>query len=397
MDAAMPQVDVRSLLVSNRYFPPQRGGISHFMGSVAIALGRDRVCCLTNAELGAEEGEVERQGVAVYRSPRAFSDQTITQALGLGLSYAQILFREHPQVVQLAMAYEGHIGLFGRRILGLPFVIYAHGNEVLDAIDSQWDKPKIALQQAARVFANSRFTADLVRQAGVDPRRVEIIHPGCNTEQFQPHQPSREFRERLLGRHWKNRILLTVGLESMKGHDMVIKALPKLLQTFPDVTYLIVGGGSQERLASLASECGVRGNVVFAGLVRQIDLPSVYSICDIFVMPSRQNLAKHSVEGFGMAYLEASASAKPVVGGRAGGVPDAVMDGITGLLVDPLDCEDIGQALGRLLSKPDYAQLLGEQGRSRTVNEFRWELVGKRIQSLLNRVVQEDRKPGALC
>lgn len=391
-DRSEQKGDVKSLLVSNLYFPPQRGGISHFMGSIAKALGPQRVCCLTSVSADGSGGEVEAEGVRIYRRSLAFSPVTAIQAAGLGLAYAEIMARERPRVVQLAMAYEGTVGLWGHRMLGLPFVIYAHGNEILDAGQAQWKKPLLALRQAARVFANSRFTGELVKQVGVDPSRVAIVRPGCDVEEFRPQEPERAFRERLLGAHSNSRVLLTVGLESLKGHDMVIRALPSLLKSFPDVTYLVVGGGSQERLDVLARECGVRDHVIFTGRVAQSDLPAVYGLCEIFVMPSRQDLAAHSVEGFGLVYLEASASGKPVVGGRSGGVPDAVVEGTTGLLVDPLDPKDIAAALTRLLTNRDYARQLGEQGRVRTVGEFRWESVGRQVQGLLNEVDLENKR-----
>ena len=95
---------------------------------------------------------------------------------------------------------------------------------------------------------------------------------------------------------------------------MVIRALPSLLQTVPDVTYVIAGSGPQERLDHLARELGVRDRVIFTGLVSDEDLAAIYALCDLFVMPSRQDLAQHSVEGFGLVFLEANACGKPVIG-----------------------------------------------------------------------------------
>ncbi len=379
--------EVKSLLVSHRYFPPQRGGISHFMASVASALGPRRVCCLTSVPSDGREATIEDQGIRVYRSPSAFSDVAAVQTIGLGLTLSQIMLRDRPQVIQLAMAYEGFLGLWAERYLRLPFVVYAHGNEILDAMKSDYAKPRLALQRASRVFANSRFTADLVRDAGVDPGKIDIIRPGCDTDRFCPREPDKAFRDRILGARGASRVLLTVGLECLKGHDMVIRALPRLLKTIPDVTYLIAGAGPSDGLDALARECGVRDHVVFLGLVPEEDLPDIYALSDVFVMPSRQNLAIHSVEGFGLVYLEASASGKPVIGGRSGGVPDAVVDGVTGLLVDPVDPDDIANALCTLLSRPELSRELGENGRRRAMSEFRWETVGARVQAHLNEVV----------
>ncbi len=380
--------DAKSLLVSNLYFPPQKGGISHFMSSVATSLGRERVCCLTAVKSDRHEMTVCDKGIRVYRRPLAFSGRTAVQAVNLGFALSQIMVMERPQIIQLAMAYEGYIGLQLQRWIGLPFVVYAHGNEILDAANGKWQTPRLALMQAARVFANSRFTAGLLQGMGVKPERIEIVWPGCDAKRFKPQEPSRSLRDKFLGSRQNGRVILTVGLESLKGHDMVIRALPRIRRSFPDITYLIVGGGSQDKLDALARELGVRNHVIFSGLVSDEDIPGVYGLCDVFAMPSRQDLAAHNVEGFGLAYLEANASGKPVVGGKSGGVEDAVVEGLTGLLVNPLDPEDIASALETLLGKPDFARSLGEHGRQRVVNEFAWDTIGKRVQSILNSVVQ---------
>ena len=119
---------MRSLLIST-YYPPEHGGISHYMASVARALGPARVSCLTNVPAGP--GADEADGVHVYRRPRAFATSKLTQALAVATTVGEIMLRERPQAVQLATTTsEGYFGLWLRRWLGLPYVIYAHGHEV---------------------------------------------------------------------------------------------------------------------------------------------------------------------------------------------------------------------------------------------------------------------------
>jgi phosphatidyl-myo-inositol dimannoside synthase len=383
---------VKSLLVSNMYFPPQAGGISRFMGSVASSLGPDHVCCLTSVPSNPGSRK-DNLGIRVYRKPAAFSQTTSVQAISLALAISQIMLIERPQIIQLAMAYEGFIGLWLRRWFRLPFVVYAYGNEILDAMQSEWQSPRLALLRADRVLACSQFTLDLVRKAGVDPERAMIVHPGCDVHRFQPLRPHETFREKILGRRSKDRVILTVGLESLKGHDMVIRALPLLLQTVPDVTYVIVGAGPQAGLDHLACELGVRDHVIFTGLVPDEDLPAIYALCDVFAMPSRQNLVEHSVEGFGLVFLEANACGKPVIGGRSGGISDAVVDGVTGFLVNPQNPQEIANVLKILLTNRELARRLGDQGRSRVLNEFTWDTVCKRIQAILDSIVEDRSAP----
>lgn len=382
---------VKSLLISSAYFPPQTGGISRYMASVCSTLGGEEMCCLT----GVSSNDRDRKNGSwprVYRRPSAFAKARHVQAPSLGVSVVQILLRERPDVVQIATADDGYIGLWLRKQFQLPYVIYAHGNEILDAARSDWGKPTESLRRASRVLAVSRFTAALVEETGVNAKRIEIVHPGCDIDSFRPHLPGSLLRKRYLGGRHRGHVILSVGnLVSRKGHDMVIRALPRLLGAMEDVTYLIVGDGPYRTvLEELASELDVREHVVFAGKVPDEDLPDIYALCDVFVLPSREQPNLCDIEGFGMVFLEANASGKPVVAGRSGGVGDAVVDGETGLLVDPLDPDGIASSIERLLATPRLASRMGKQGRERAVREFSWVAVGERLRGILQHVRQEE-------
>jgi len=310
------------------------------------------------------------------------------RALTLACSLSEIAVRDRPRVVQLSTCDEGYLALQLQRWFRLPFVIYAHGNEILAAIDSDWDKPRLALKKAACVLANSSFTAGLLQMAGVAAEAIAIIPLGCDISKFRPRRPNLQLRQKVLGDRARGPVILTVGnLVERKGHDMVIRSLPVVCQRVPDVTYLIVGTGPfKERLSELATELGLRDRIIFAGKVSDDELPDVYAMCDVFAMPSRARLASHDVEGFGLVFLEAGACAKPVVAGRSGGIEDAVVDGVTGLIVDPSDARDIGQALIRLLTDSELRGRLGQQSRDRVEKEHTWSMLGARVQSILERV-----------
>lgn len=384
---------MKSLLVSAAEFPPQTGGISRYMASVCEALGRDEVCCLTGVP--RNDACDDEHSPRVYRRPRAFAKARHVQAMSLGTAVFQILMKEHLDVVQIAVANEGNIGLWLKRHFGLPFVVYAHGNEILNATRSEWAKPRHSLRGASRVLAVSRYTAALVQEAGVSPERIVIVHPGCDVEQFRPHTPNGGLRNGTLAKERLRRpLILSVGnLVSRKGHDMVIRALPRLLATRGDLTYLIVGDGPfRQELERLAFEVGVRKHVIFAGRVSDEELPEMYALCDVFVMASREKPEACDVEGFGMVYLEAGATGKPVVAGRSGGVGDAVVDGETGVLVDPLCPDAIASSIEMVLKNPDLAIRMGNNGRQRAVREFSWPAVGKRLRTILRDVVEEERR-----
>lgn len=357
------------------------------MEEICLALGPGNVSCLTGVREGQRSSE-RLEAIHVYRRPSVFGKNRFMRALTLAYSCLEIALRDRPRVVQLSTCDEGYLGLWLQRWLKLPFVVYAHGNEILEAIDSDWEKPRLALRQAGCVLANSSFTAGLLEVAGVRPEAIKIIPLGCDINKFRPRVPNIQLRRRVLGNRAGGPVILTVGnLVERKGHDMVIWALPAVSELVPDVTYLIVGNGPfKNQLDELASELGVRDRVIFAGRVSDDELPEFYALSDVFVMPSRARLGSNDVEGFGIVFLEAAASAKPVVAGRSGGIEDAVVDGLTGLVVDPSDARDIGQALIRLLTNDELRGRLGRQGRDRAQKEYTWSIVGAEVQDILEQV-----------
>jgi phosphatidylinositol alpha-1,6-mannosyltransferase len=357
------------------------------MAALVQHLGPARVCCLTGVP-GSRVASGEKIG-GVYRRPAAFRRPRWRKAAAWGLALTEIMARERPRAVQIGIIDDGHLGVWLKRWLRLPFLVYAHGNDILRVLQDVWPRERTQLQAADRIVANSRFTAGLVEQAGVDPRRIHVIHPGCDAERFRPRPADPALRERLLGPRAGGRVVLTVAnLVERKGHDMVIQALPEIIRRIPDTTYLVAGDGPyRDTLDHLARAAGVRNRVVFAGRVEADDLPAVYALSDVFVMPSRVRPAECDVEGFGLVFLEANACGKPVIGGRTGGIPEAIVDGETGFLVDPESRADIAERLLTILSDSDRGAEMGRRGRDRVRAHFSWASAAAQVQELITAMV----------
>jgi phosphatidylinositol alpha-1,6-mannosyltransferase len=156
-----------------------------------------------------------------------------------------------------------------------------------------------------------------------------------------------------------------------KGHATVIRALPDVLRVIPEAHYLIVGTGPvKEELEKLIIALGLEANVTFTGYVSDIELDSLFQLCELFVMVSREIPEKGDIEGFGIVYLEANLFRRPVIAARTGGVPDAVLHEETGLLVEPNDPRETASAIIHLLKNPGLAQELGDRGHDRVLQEF---------------------------
>jgi phosphatidyl-myo-inositol dimannoside synthase len=227
----------------------------------------------------------------------------------------------------------GHLNLLPAawsyaRVRGARLALIVHGFEAR--------APRRSVRWLARdidaVIAVSRHTAEMFAAwSGVALERTFVL-PNCvDLDRFEPAERDAGLAARYgLG---ASRVLLTVGRlsadERYKGVDAVIEAMPRLLARFPDLKYLVVGGGSdRSRLAARSVTLGVADRVVFAGRIAEAEKVAHYNLADAYVMPSFG-------EGFGIVLIEAAACGVPVIGSRADGSREALLDGRLGRLVDP--------------------------------------------------------------
>ena len=279
------------------------------------------------------------------------------------------------------------VALVAKTLFGTRYYTSAHGIEVWD--DLPWLK-ETALRRSDLVLAVSEFTKDqLVRDHGIDPSKIGILRNALGSDLLH-----RAGRAGPVDRPAKGPVILTVGRiskeEQYKGQDVIIRSMPAVLGEVPDARYVIVGeGDDRSRLEELARRTGVQDSVAFTGWVDEDDLPAYYRSCDVFAMPSRveKRNGRWTGEGFGIAYIEAAAFGKPVVASKHGGSKEAVLDGETGLLVDPTDTREVASALIRLLKDKSLATSMGRRGRDWVAAGFTFEV----FKRTLARVVHEPR------
>ena len=165
--------------------------------------------------------------------------------------------------------------------------------------------------------------------------------------------------------------------ERMKGVDHSITALASLADRYPGLIYNIVGKGSDKpRLIEEAKRLGLADRVIFLQDLTDAELAEHYKRCDIFLLPSGQ-------EGFGIVFLEAMRFSKPCIGGNAGGTPEVIEDGRTGLLVPYGDPVALEAAIDKLLSNPELREEMGRRGRERLEQHFTFEQFRRRLEGHL--------------
>jgi phosphatidyl-myo-inositol dimannoside synthase len=276
--------------------------------------------------------------------------------------------------------------------LGVPYGVLLHGGDLLivqQQIHNSRLKRRAArmlLQDAAVLVTNSRWTADLcgmvLEQIGLRSRidRVHTVPLGTDPVRFRPGLSQSEIRSRydLQGRRW---LLSVARLTRHKGIDAGIKALACLAKDFPDLGYIIVGAGEElAALKQLAADLEIADRIRFLTNVLDQELPALYNCAEIYLGLSR--LMAQRVEGFGISLVEAGACGIPVVASRVGGIPDAVVDGESGFLVDSDNPEQVCAAVRTLLSNRSLARQLGEGGQRAVERFYNWNRVAEEIARL---------------
>jgi glycosyltransferase involved in cell wall biosynthesis len=254
--------------------------------------------------------------------------------------------------------------------------VHAHGVEIWDRLPAA---TRLALGAATGIVAISRYTAERAATVQrIDPEKFRVLHNALDPD----FAPAAGATCDCAGRARRGASLLTVARlaasERYKGVDTTLRALPAVARAVPEVTYTVVGeGDDRPRLERLAADVGVGERVRFLGRVSEAALRASYRDCDVYVMPS-------GGEGFGVAFLEAMAFAKPCVGAASGGAPEVVVDGATGFLVPYGAVDALADRLVRLLGDGAARARMGEAGRRRVEEHFTFEHFRRRLTAILS-------------
>ena len=254
-----------------------------------------------------------------------------------------------------------------------------HGKEINHPKGSSLNKrANKVLNNVEKVIANSEYTKNLAINNGVEANKVVVINPGVDPAK-ELNKKSLEKVESLL--KVKTPRLITVSrFDKRKNHEKVIMALRNLKQKYPDIVYMCIGDGDElENIKELVKELDLSTQVMFFNDISDELKNSLVAKSDIFVMPSI--IHKTSVEGFGIAYVEAAQYGIPSLGGKDGGAADAIQQDKTGFICDGNNLDDIYSSLDTMIENKRYIEL-GKNAKE-YVSKFQWEKILDQYKKIL--------------
>jgi len=235
------------------------------------------------------------------------------------------------------------------------------------------------LDNVEHVVANSQYTKNLAISCGVESNKTIIINPGID--------PHKEIEEKILIKvenllkNKKPRLVTVSRMEKRKNHEKIIMSLRNLKQLYPNIVYICIGGGNEEtNIKELVEELDLNEQVLFFKDISNELKNALVAKSDLFVMPSI--IHKKSVEGFGIAYVEAAQYGVPSLGGKDGGAADAIEHKKTGLICDGNELDEVYSSINSMLENNKYLEY-GKAAKEQS-NKFQWNKIIEEYKKILN-------------
>jgi phosphatidyl-myo-inositol dimannoside synthase len=386
---------VRHLFVTQDY-GPDLGGMARRHVEICRRLAPDGVTVSTVA--AKDDGAFDRgEPYPILRQEFGFSQANRTRNRIRWTRDVSALAPSFHIIHAGNIRASGYAAWWAARRARIPYLLYVNGGDLLRekrkarSLAGRLSARRI-FSSAAGIVATSRWVAELSAEVMdlVGARRPPPVHAfdlGTDPAWFHPHADTGALRRR-----WNvggAPLVITVArLVPHKGQDVGIQALARLRPEFPELRYVLVGEGPEERrLRALADSVGVADRVVFAGVLRDAELPEAYATATVYLGASRVD-RDIDVEGFGISFIEAAACGLPTVAGDSGGVRSAVRDGETGLLVPPADVGAVAGAIELLLRDDAMRTAMGRAGRAAVETHYNWDRVARDTRELARDVIR---------
>ena len=342
---------------------------------------------------GQSEYEKINEGTEVYRIPYVFSRirYPTPNFIKLTSKIKEICNNWHPDVIVYAhMEYLTALpSLYLRNKMKIPVIVtidslpgvtWFCGNKIIDAVGYLHSVliGKRIFKVADGVQFLSSELYNYIPKLNIDVNKVFVITRGVDTEIFKPRN-GKEFSRAELDIKENDMVVLYVGrLDLVKGVNYLLQAAKEIIPRYKNLKFLIVGDGSLRKEYEAFAE-SFPDNIIFTGFRK--DIPELMNISDIFVLPSLS-------EGAANVVMEASASVLPVIATEVGEVPQIVLNGKTGILVNSKDVNALVNALKKLINNPLLAKEMGEAGQKRMEEKYSWETICRKLETFYKETIE---------
>ncbi len=358
-------------LLITRTFPPELGGMQNLMWGLARSLAKINLIKVfadyhENHEVFDNSVSFSIERVSGMKLIRKYRKSYLINDYLENNKNVECLIADHWKSFELIKTNKKKICLI-------------HSKEINHPKGSGLNKKVLSvLNNVDHVVANSNYTKNLAIDLGVDERKIVVINPGVDPVVEVPKKYLDEAEEILKGK--KNRLITVSRFDKRKNHEKVIMAVRNLKEIYPDIIYTCIGyGDEEEKLKKLVVELKLEDQVTFLKNIPTHLKNALIAKSNIFVMPSV--IYKKSVEGFGIAYVEAAQYGVPSIGGKDGGAADAIIHEKTGLICDGNKLEDIYSSIETLFIENKYLEY-GKEAKNYSVN-FLWDKAIEKYKRIL--------------
>ena len=359
-------------LVSTRNFPPELGGIQNLMEGLSKALlnhGPVKVFADGDdeAKVYDQNSKLNIERVAGFKIFRKYRKANLVKEF-IKSNQIRAIFFDHWKSIE---------NIDAEILKTTKSFCLIHSKEINHPAGSSLNKRVIkALEKSDNVIANSRFTKELALKLGI--KNVTVINPGCNYP-ITVHEESKIYAKKIF-ENSSPKLITISRLDGRKSHQNILMTIKNLLPKYPNLKYVSIGDGDERKnLQNLRKELSLENNVDLIFKSSEQEKVGLLEQSDIFIMPSV--VYKKSVEGFGIAFIEAACYSKPSIGGIYGGEADAIKSGETGYLCNGNDLNALYETLLKILSNDQYKKL-GENAFEFSKN-FNWDKIIKNYINLI--------------
>lgn len=357
---------------------PAAGGMKNHLVSLIKHASRELFEPMAACPPGEMADELSALGIKVHRVPLT-GELSLVNDLKAVLAIRKLLVRNGINIMHAHSSKAGLVGRLAARMAGTPAVFFTAHNSIFYESWPEWKKNLFAT--AERLLANNTrhiiavsgaLRNELLEREKIHRQKVVTIYNGIDPAPFNVRQ-DREETLRSLGIAGGRVVGVVARLAPQKGVLYFIRAAARLSE-LQGVSFIVAGDGPlRVELEEEAANLGLKDKLFFLGYRGDVD--KILGCLDLLVLPSL-------TEGLPLIILEAMAAARPVVATTVGGIPEAVLDGVNGLLVPPGDVDALALAVGKMLENRGLAQSLGEAGRRRVLEMFSLEEMVKKTERL---------------